>query len=326
MPESNIQQWKSRPVFISSTFKDMHAERDYLRHQVFPRLEEELRKRHHHLEPIDLRLGVDTAKEASEEARERLVLKVCFEEIERSRPFLIVLLGDRYGWVPQDNSVIATAAGEAGFQTELTGKSVTALEIEFGILRENPKQNRRSFFYFRNPPPYTEMQPEVAAQYSDMHSPEPQVRARYAKLQAMKAELAIDPELGPRVYRYTAGWDKTANKVTGLEAWGEQVFQHLWKELDEDTCEFATRQALTWEALEREALAEFVEHRTRDFAGREDLTKKLLDLAHSPVIPAKTTLTSSQELSAGGLGPPATWGACVTGGSGSEPVLKALSS
>jgi len=38
----------ARPVFISSTFKDLHAERDWLRDHVFPQLEEELKQRHHH--------------------------------------------------------------------------------------------------------------------------------------------------------------------------------------------------------------------------------------------------------------------------------------
>ena len=47
--------WRSRPVFITSTFRDFQAERDWLRTRVFPELEERLRERRHHLEPIDLR-------------------------------------------------------------------------------------------------------------------------------------------------------------------------------------------------------------------------------------------------------------------------------
>ena len=68
--------WQTRPVFISSTFKDMQAERDHLRHVVFPRLEEELRKGRLLLEPIDLRQGVETADLANAEAREWLVSTV----------------------------------------------------------------------------------------------------------------------------------------------------------------------------------------------------------------------------------------------------------
>ena len=52
--------WRSRPVFISSTFRDMQAERDYLVSRVFPDLEEQLRAYRTHLEPIDLRVGVET--------------------------------------------------------------------------------------------------------------------------------------------------------------------------------------------------------------------------------------------------------------------------
>ncbi len=139
-------EWPTRPVFISSTFKDMHAERGWLLSHVFPQLEEELKKRHHHLETIDLRLGVETVEEASEEACELKVLKVCLDEIERSRPFLIVLLGDRYGWVPPEERM-ERAAREAGFSTTVSGKSVTALEIEFGVVKKDPAQRRRSFFH-----------------------------------------------------------------------------------------------------------------------------------------------------------------------------------
>ena len=118
-----FSQWRARPVFISSTFKDMQAERSYLQSHVFPRLEEKLRERRHQFEPIDLRMGVETAELGTVEAREALVLKVCLEEIQRSRPFLIVILGDRYGWVPPPERM-ENAVQEAGFDTEVKGKSV----------------------------------------------------------------------------------------------------------------------------------------------------------------------------------------------------------
>jgi hypothetical protein len=40
--------WKSRPVFITSTFQDMQAERDHLRKFVFPALEEWLLTKRRH--------------------------------------------------------------------------------------------------------------------------------------------------------------------------------------------------------------------------------------------------------------------------------------
>ncbi len=67
--------WHTRPIFITSTFRDMHAERDYLRTHVFLELEERLKARRTHLEPIDLRWGVETITTDEEHAKEMLVLK-----------------------------------------------------------------------------------------------------------------------------------------------------------------------------------------------------------------------------------------------------------
>ena len=62
--------WKTVRVFISSTFRDMQAERDHLVRFVFPRLREELLPRRIHLVDVDLRWGVTGEQEASEVCRE----------------------------------------------------------------------------------------------------------------------------------------------------------------------------------------------------------------------------------------------------------------
>lgn len=318
MPETSIQCWKSRPIFISSTFRDMHVERDRLRQHVFPRLEEELLKRRHHLEWIDLRQGVDSGAASTEEERELLVLKVCLDEIKRSRPFLIVLLGDRYGWVPPADRMDA-AVDEAGFSAEVHGRSVTALEIEFGILKESPDQQHRCFFYVRDPLPYDEMPPEVRATYSEQFADDDLAAARWSALEELKKRLTEDDELRQRIRPYSARWDSEKNTVTGLEKWGDDVFEDLWRELEKETREFAAKPAPTWEEFERDALAEFVEHRSRDFTGRHDVTQQLLDLAKSPV-----ALAVSADASAASTTVP--WGACVTGppGAGKSALFAKL--
>jgi len=83
MPE--LPPWRTFSIFISSTFADMQAERDYLKQIVFPRIEEELQKRRIKLEIVDLRWGVDTTSIAQEDEREATVLKVCLDEIKRCR-------------------------------------------------------------------------------------------------------------------------------------------------------------------------------------------------------------------------------------------------
>ena len=46
--------WQTVRVFISSTFRDMHAERDWLVKRVFPALRERLEKYRIHLVDIGL--------------------------------------------------------------------------------------------------------------------------------------------------------------------------------------------------------------------------------------------------------------------------------
>jgi len=292
MPQYAI--WRSRPVFVTSTFRDMHAERDYLHSHVFPELVERLRERLHHLEPIDLRWGVETRSVDEQRSKELLVLKVCLAEIERSRPFLIALIGDRYGWVPPQDRTKA-AAEEAGYQGELAGKSITALEIEFGVL-DSADHRRRTWFYFRDPLPYSEMDSETAAEYSDERSPEAGAREAHARLQALKARIAR--EMPDRVRHYRATWDKEPGRVAGLEAWGRQVLEDLWRDLKEEIPEPPVR-AVTWQAQERSGLEQFVETQCRDFVGREETIADLLRLASSSAAEGEQ------------------WGVCVVGASGS---------
>jgi len=58
--------WKTVRVFISSTFRDMQSERDWLVRFVFPKLRQELRQQRIHLVDVDLRWGVP-AKDANGE-------------------------------------------------------------------------------------------------------------------------------------------------------------------------------------------------------------------------------------------------------------------
>ena len=65
-----------KSFFISSTFKDMQAERDMLQQIILPRVRRWLRRYGEDMLALDLRWGVDTLS-LSEEESGRLVLKVC---------------------------------------------------------------------------------------------------------------------------------------------------------------------------------------------------------------------------------------------------------
>src|SRR5688572_1636998 len=90
--------WRDIRVFISSTFRDMQAERDHLVRFVFPRVREKLLKRHLRLVDVDLRWGVAADQDAFD---------LCMREIDLCRPRFIAMLGGRYGWVPPPRSVRA---------------------------------------------------------------------------------------------------------------------------------------------------------------------------------------------------------------------------
>jgi hypothetical protein len=88
--------WKTVRVFISSTFRDMHAEREVLIKHVFPQLRKLCEERGVAFTEVDLRWGI-----TEEQAERGEVLPICLAEIDRCRPFFIGLLGERYGWVPR---------------------------------------------------------------------------------------------------------------------------------------------------------------------------------------------------------------------------------
>ena len=272
--------WRARPIFISSTFVDMQAERDYLRTRVFPELEERLRARRHNLEWVDLRIGVATASQHDSELRELHVLKVCLAEVRRCRPFLIVLLGDRYGWVPPEDRIRA-AAEEAreGFSADVAGRSVTDLEIDFGVLSDS-EQQPRSIFYFREPLPYADMPAQIATLYSEEYATDEKKAVRAHRLAALKRR--IEQQLPTRVRHYAVQWDAAQQRVTGLDAWGRMVVEDLWSELEAETRATATEADITWDQAERQALEDFVDDRARDFIGRQEILERLIKLATEP--------------------------------------------
>jgi len=87
-------------IFVSSTFSDLKEERNALQERVFPRLRELCAQHGGRFQAIDLRWGV------SEEASlDQQTMNICLGEITRCqqvtpRPNFILLLGDRYGWMP----------------------------------------------------------------------------------------------------------------------------------------------------------------------------------------------------------------------------------
>jgi hypothetical protein len=130
------ETWRELRVFISSTFRDMQAERDHLVRFVFPRLREELLRRRIHLVDVDLRWGVTADQDA---------LDLCMDEIDRCRPRFVCMLGGRYGWVPPPETVprafMDPLLARAGAAERQLLENVYALDEAASLyrLREKPQ-------------------------------------------------------------------------------------------------------------------------------------------------------------------------------------------
>ncbi|MCI0606176.1 DUF4062 domain-containing protein, partial [bacterium] len=130
-------------VFISSTFRDMQGDREELMKQIFPGLRRMCESRGVVWGELDLRWGV-----TEEQKAEGKVLPICLAQIRRSRPYFIALLGERYGWVPEQIPVELLHAEP--WLAKYKDRSVTELEIIHGVLAD-PAMAKHSFFYFRSP-------------------------------------------------------------------------------------------------------------------------------------------------------------------------------
>ena len=126
----NNMEWKTATIFISSTFNDMHAERDYLIKEVFPEFREWCEERNIRMNEIDLRWGV-----SEDDSKKKNTIKKCLEHIDKSRPFFLCFLGQRRGWIPDFSKDISDDTtnlyGQIG---SYDGQSATEMEILHSIL------------------------------------------------------------------------------------------------------------------------------------------------------------------------------------------------
>lgn len=132
-----------KKFFISSTFQDMHAERDMIQNIVQPAVNQKLNEQGEYILFSDLRWGIDTMTDSTE----RRILDSCFDEIDSCKPYFIVFIGGRYGWVPSDDLVLPYK--ERFGDVDILNKSVTELEVLYA-LKLNANELGRCLFYFKD--------------------------------------------------------------------------------------------------------------------------------------------------------------------------------
>ena len=209
-------------IFVSSTFRDMQYERDLFHTVITPKLNGYARKYGESLSFCDLRWGVNTSELESEEGAKK-VLSVCLNEIDRCKPYMVVLLGDRYGWVP-DQKLIKDAADKKHFDMDDPEKSVTALEIEYGALRDE-SQLSRTLFYFR------EFENESPAEYGSSDE------ADALRLKELKERIVRIA--GDRVRTYQVKIDHDGKTLLGLDSFADRVVEDIKEMMEDEWKEYA---------------------------------------------------------------------------------------
>ncbi len=267
-------RWRTITFFVSSTFSDMDEERDYINRIIAPKLISEFEKRYIHLKFIDLRWGVQTDFEKNQEDRERQVLDVCFDEIRRSRPFFISLLGARYGWIPDNNlycNFLDTLPIEdRKYMEGHEGASITSLEILYGALC-NPKYMKHSLFYLRDDASYNNMPPDIKKQYIEKNNID--------KLNKLKEQISSKgEEQSVKVRNYHLFWNN--DHFDGLEEWGSTVYDDICREIDMEISSTNDQDPKNWVEVEQRKQDVFRHNACQYFVGFE---KEIEEMAEKMV-------------------------------------------
>ena len=264
-----LPAWRTVKVFISSTFRDMHAERDHLVRVVFPALRERLYKHSVYLDEIDLRWGISREQSENEQT-----LDLCLKTIEECRPYFLGLVGDRYG------TVLGAIRG-ASVGGSADDVSVTEREILHGAIQSDV--HARAIFFLRDSAALEQI--PMALRQSIYSETDPATQQRLINL---KGRIFAS---GYATYIYPATWDPTSsdriNHVTGrfvgLEKFGADVETALWDAIAKELNLTGTAEQPAMDALHRENLLheQFKQSATRVFAGRQNILTKLLDYVYS---------------------------------------------
>lgn len=105
--------WNAARIFISSTFRDMHGERNMINRFIIPKLNWESHKLNIETVPVDLRWGLPNfGSDSNTFIWSVRQVRACIEEIEKCQIF-VGFLGNRYGWKPAFGDLRSSTNPEA---------------------------------------------------------------------------------------------------------------------------------------------------------------------------------------------------------------------
>ncbi len=294
--ESSLSsKWKRVRVFVSSTFRDMHGERDLINRFVAPEIRRRARKLRLEVQVVDLRWGVTSDLDDEDFVSPLIGSKngdgisevlTCLREAERCQLF-VGFLGERYGWKPQ----ISLAQLEVENQrrgskkarellgmlklrmekerlSELSEMSITEMEMELAALGRKEEVMERAFFFLRDPSRLCAQLDRRKA--SDFACQDEDV-GRLTRLKQRVRSSGLEVFDG-----YPASYGGVVHGkpvASGLEDLGQRVVEVLWNALTKIAKEEVTSDAMS-SMKEQEAFCHnLIKH---NFVPRPKVTESVL--------------------------------------------------
>nr|XP_034334981.1 telomerase protein component 1 isoform X1 [Crassostrea gigas] len=268
-PENN-GAWRIVRVFVSSTFTDFFCEREILVKKVFPELREWCEERKIHLIDCDLRWGVPKDSNSSE------TIRCCMEELDRCHtetngcPFFINLLGERYGWIPEDQDLGSDLKVDYSW---VLNSSITFMEILHGAYRSG---NPNALFLLRNSEPIKEIPEDFQDRFVDKEV----LKMCHLKELKKKIKLKFSNQLFEYDCKYSGLSEKAGRKrviLECLDTFAEKVLTFFKARISEFYPEEKGKD--TEVDIENLEQSNFLERKTHLVIGQEELIDMFLAYA-----------------------------------------------
>lgn len=221
----------------------MQWEREVLAKKVFPKIRKLCALRQVVFKEVDFRWGI-----TDEQVAEGKLLPICFEAIDRCRPFFIGLLGEYYGWIP--DTLPDSLLKKDPWLAEHYGRSITELEMRYGVLHK-PHDSECALFYFRDPMFLESLTEEARREFSG--GPTLQEIAELGEIEAYNTASARKEKLRALKDEILKSGLKVYKSYEDAEQLGDLVLQDLTDIIDRRFPKDDSLDPLDLETAEHEA-------------------------------------------------------------------------
>lgn len=276
-----------KKIFVSSTFRDMHFERDAINNIIMPKLSKMAKEYGEDVYFVDLRWGIDTADlsdvnfdiielnsdniENIKEIKSNIkVLNSCMSAIDECDYFL-VLLGDRYGTkfdleqlykeVLLNNCIDSTSKSDV---------SVTEFEIDYGPLNINHQELlKKTIFMFRD------TLIDAPCYFYANGENEEEKNINKIKIEQLKDKIITRvTEMGGTIINYSLKWNNENNCIEPNDEFIESLINAFSLLFDDEKKKWDN---LSFREKEKILVEAHIANNANKLIGRKDLVEKVFN-------------------------------------------------